>query len=120
MTNIRVFYDGGCPLCQKEISIYQRADQARRIDWCNVNDPGHSDLPLPRDTLLARFHVQRADGQLVSGARGFIEVWQQLPGWRWLAKFAVIPGVPGIMEGMYRAFLKIRPGLQRWVRKVSG
>ena len=85
MPNIRVFYDGGCPLCQKEISIYQRAD-----------------------------------GQLVSGARGFIEVWQQLPGWKWLAKFAVIPGVPGIMEGMYRAFLKIRPGLQRWVRKVSG
>ena len=117
MANVRVFYDGACPLCQKEISIYQRADQRRAVDWCDVSDPANSNLPLSREALLARFHVQRADGQLVSGARGFIEVWRQLPGWTWAAQLARIPGIPTLMEWSYRGFLRIRPWIQRRFRR---
>lgn len=117
MADIRVFYDGACPLCRKEISVYQRADRTRAIDWCDVSDPINAELPLPRETLLARFHVQRPDGQLISGALGFVEVWRQLPGWRWLALPACIPGVPTIMEWAYVGFLRLRPSLQSLLRR---
>jgi predicted DCC family thiol-disulfide oxidoreductase YuxK len=117
MPNIRVFYDGACPLCRKEISIYQRADVAKRIDWCDVSDPANADLPLSREALLARFHVQREDSRLVSGARGFIEVWRQLPGWSWAAQLARIPGIPSILEWGYRGFLRIRPLIQKRFRR---
>ena len=119
MADVRVFYDGACPLCRKEISVYQRADRTRAIEWCDVSDPINAELPLPRETLLARFHVQRPDGQLISGARGFIEVWRQLPGWRWLALPASIPGVPTVMEWAYLGFLRIRPSIQKWFRRTS-
>ncbi|MFZ9177360.1 MAG: thiol-disulfide oxidoreductase DCC family protein [Burkholderiaceae bacterium] len=114
--SLRVFYDGACPLCRKEISVYQRADRAKALDWCDVSDPRNAELPLSREALLARFHVQRTDGQLVSGARGFIEVWRQLPGWRWLAFAAGIPGMPMAMEWAYRGFLRLRPAMQRLLR----
>ncbi len=117
MSRVRVFYDGACPLCQKEISVYQKADRHRAIDWCDVSDPANVELPLSRQTLLARFHVQRADGQLISGAMGFVEVWRQLPNWKWLTRLTRIPGVPTILEWGYRGFLRIRPLIQKRFRK---
>jgi predicted DCC family thiol-disulfide oxidoreductase YuxK len=117
VADIRVFYDGACPLCRKEISVYQRADRTRAIEWCDVSDPINAELPLPRETLLARFHVQRPDGQLISGALGFVEVWRQLPGWRWLALPASMPGVPTLLEWAYLGFLRLRPSLQRLLRR---
>ncbi|MGA1178704.1 MAG: thiol-disulfide oxidoreductase DCC family protein [Burkholderiaceae bacterium] len=117
MPQLRVFYDGACPLCQKEISVYQRADRAQAIEWCDVSDPRNTALPLPREALLARFHVQQMNGRLISGARGFIQVWRQLPGWRWLALPASMPGVPTLLEWAYLGFLRVRPAMQRLFRR---
>lgn len=115
---IRVFFDGACPLCKREIRIYQNADKAKKIDWVDVSTTEQSSkLPLPVGALLARFHVQTLDGQLISGARGFIEMWRYLPKWRWLAAICSIPGVPTILELSYRGFLIVRPIIQRLLKK---
>jgi predicted DCC family thiol-disulfide oxidoreductase YuxK len=119
MTQLRVFYDGACPLCRQEISVYQRADRAQAIEWCDVSDPRNTGLPLSREALLARFHVQQMDGQLISGARGFIQVWRYLPGWRWLALLASLPGLPALLELAYRAFLRVRPLIQARFRRPA-
>ena len=120
MTRLRVFFDGGCPSCSKEIALYQRADRQQAIDWQDVAQAsGSFSLPLPRETLLKRFHVQRTDGEMVSGARAFIEVWAALPGWRWLARLCRIPGLPGLLEVSYRIFLLLRPTLQKFQRGKS-
>lgn len=114
---LRVFYDGACPLCKKEIGIYMRADKAGAIEWLDVSAQQQLNmLPLPHKTLLARFHVQRPNGELMSGARGFIEMWRWLPGWRLLSKACSLPGLPSILEVSYRAFLKVRPSVQRMFR----
>jgi predicted DCC family thiol-disulfide oxidoreductase YuxK len=120
MTRLRVFFDGACPACSKEIALYQRADRRQAIDWQDVaRAPAGFDLPLPRETLLKRFHVQRPDGEMVSGARAFIEVWAALPGWRWLARLCRAPGIPSLLEVSYRIFLKLRPTLQKFQRRKS-
>jgi predicted DCC family thiol-disulfide oxidoreductase YuxK len=120
MTRLRVFFDGGCPACSKEIALYQRADRQQAIDWQDVAQAsGSFSLPLPRETLLKRFHVQRPDGEMVSGARAFIEVWAALPGWRWLARLCRVPGMPSLLEVSYRIFLKLRPTLQKFQRRKS-
>ena len=110
--DLTVYYDGACPLCQMEISHYKAQEGAEKIDFVDA-----SSHPLPedldRDTAMARFHVRRADGTLVSGAAGFAEVWKGLPKWRWASRLAALPGVLWLMEGMYRAFLPVRPYLSR-------
>ena len=117
MTKLRVFYDGACPMCQKEIAVYRRADTAGAIDWLDVSmDTSGEVLPLPRELLLARFHVQTPIGELISGARGFIALWREVPGWRGLARVCSLPGVPFILELGYKLFLRIRPRIQRWIK----
>jgi len=113
---ITVLYDGACPLCRREIGVYRGLRARAPVCFIDVADPAAA-LPdgAPREALLARFHVRQADGHLVSGARAFVALWAALPGWRWLAALARLPGVLPLMELAYRGFLRIRPGLQRRV-----
>lgn len=117
MTKLRVFYDGACPICRKEIAAYRRADTAGAIDWLDIwaCASGES-LPLKRELLLARFHVQTPSGELISGARGFIALWWEVPGWRGLARVCSLPGAPFILELGYKLFLRIRPRVQHSIK----
>ncbi len=115
-----VYYDGACPLCTLEIDHYRTREGAERLEFVDVSnesaDPGPD---LPREAALKRFHVRRADGTLAHGAAGFVEVWETLPGWRWLARIARLPGVLTVLELGYRAFLPLRPHLARAVGRLN-
>ena len=108
-----VYYDGGCPLCQAEIGLYRKQDGAEDIEFVDITSTSDLGEDLAPDDAAARFHVRKADGSLVSGAEGFVEVWLRMRGWRWLAAMSKIPGMLWLMEGAYRAFLPIRPFLAR-------
>ncbi len=116
--NVTVYFDGSCPLCTKEIGLYQKADGAERITFCDVSRAGAS-LPeglTPADAM-ARFHVRGADGRLESGAAGFALLWSSLPRWRWLGRIVSLPPVRAVAEVSYRGFLKVRPAIQRWFKR---
>ena len=68
---------------------------------------------------MARFHVRREDGQLLSGAAAFVALWLAMPGWRWLGRVARLPGVTPLLELAYRGFLRVRPSIQRWVLRLE-
>ncbi|HEX4843642.1 MAG TPA: demethoxyubiquinone hydroxylase family protein [Limnobacter sp.] len=110
---LTVFYDGSCPLCRREIALYQGLKSDQAIAWMDVSAE-QTELPAncQRDTLMQRFHIQSPDGELQSGALAFATLWQALPGWRWLGRLAKLPGVLGWMEWLYLGFLKIRPRMQ--------
>lgn len=113
-----VYFDGACPLCRREIAIYQRADGASGINWVDVaaNQGGAIAQDLSHADALARFHVRQPNGELLSGAAAFAAMWLALPRWRWLGRLVSLPGVRHIAEGSYRAFLLIRPAIQRRFR----
>ncbi|UXH77403.1 thiol-disulfide oxidoreductase DCC family protein [Roseateles amylovorans] len=115
---LTVLYDGACPLCRREIALYQGLPSSTPLCFADVSDDGQ---PLPpgttREALMARFHLRLADGRLVSGAEAFVALWATLPGWRWLARAARLPGVLWLMERAYRGFLRLRPRLQGWVSR---
>lgn len=117
---LNVLYDGGCPLCRREIALYRGLKANTPVCYVDVHA---TDSPLPanltRHELLARFHVQDQRGALHSGARAFLLLWSALPGWRWLAQLGRLPGAPLIMEGVYRVFLRLRPFIQRWARRLD-
>lgn len=104
-----VYYDGACPLCQREINLYQSMGGADDIRWHDVSStaPGADDLSTSQ--AMSRFHVRRADGTLISGARGFFEVMKTIPKLRWLGNVLSIPPIPWIAEIGYRGFLLVRP-----------
>lgn len=117
---LTVYYDGACPLCRAEIGHYRGQDGADALCFRDVS-ASTGDLPegVSREQALARFHVRRADGGVVSGALAFIEIWKLLPRWRWAARIAGLPGVALLMEGAYRLFLPIRPCLSKAFGKLT-
>jgi hypothetical protein len=120
---LTVLYDGACPLCRREISVYRGLrplNPDTQVCFADVSEVGS---PLPagttRDDLLARFHVQSPDGRLLSGAQAFLALWSALPGWRWLARLGRLPAMAWTMEQVYCLFLRYRPQLQRLARRFD-
>lgn len=105
-----LYYDGGCPVCTREIGFYQRRRGAERITWINLAQCEDAALgsDLSREAAYARLHARRPDGQLVSGAQAFAALWQALPAFRLAGRVAALPGVAHGLEWGYRGFLKVR------------
>lgn len=120
---LTVLYDGACPLCRREIGLYRGLPSNAPVCFADVSDTALA-LPMgasgvPREQLLARFHVLGPRGELLSGAPAFLALWAVLPGWRWLARVGRLPGAAWSMEQAYRLFLRWRPALQRWVSRLD-
>ncbi len=115
---LTVFYDGGCPLCLKEVSFYRRRRGADAIAWVDVSEGTGGDITpgLSRCDALARFHVQEADGRLQNGAAAFIALWTALPSFSLAGRLASWAPVTWVLEQAYTQFLKVRPAIQRQVR----
>lgn len=109
-TRLTVYYDGGCPLCSREIGFYQRQPGAENINWVNLVSAAPESLgdDLDYDAAMARFHVRRPDGRLASGALGFALMWQHLPRLRLPGRIAALPGIVQVLELGYRLVLRMR------------
>ncbi len=118
MTEVIVWFDGGCPLCRREIAVMRRLDKAGAIQFLDVAGPDEGSCPLDRAELLARFHAME-DGRIVSGAAAFAAMWRAIPALRPLGLLARNPFVLRVLEVSYRAFLRVRPRLQRWVGRLE-
>ncbi|MEQ8406548.1 MAG: DUF393 domain-containing protein [Oceanicaulis sp.] len=114
----QVYFDGACPLCRAEIGLYQR--QGAEAEFIDISRGEGAPEEVGCDAALKRFHVRRSDARLLSGAAAFAELWKATPGWRWLGRIGAVPPFVWIGEGLYRAFLVIRPAIQNVARKRAG
>lgn len=117
MSDVLVWFDGACPLCQREIALMRRLDKRGAIEFVDVAD-GDASCPIDRAALLARFHA-REDGQIVSGAAAFAAMWRAIPLLRPLGLAARNRLVLAGLERLYLAFLRVRPRLQRVARRLA-
>lgn len=112
-----VMYDGACPLCRHEVGLYRSLKASEPVAWLDVSQTASQISPVEQAQYMARFHVRKSDGELLSGASAFVALWLVMPGWRWLGKLGRLPGVTPLLELAYKAFLRLRPSLQRWMRR---
>jgi len=116
-----VYYDGGCPLCRKEIATYQEVKGAEKLTWMDAAscDPAMLGDNLDSTDALARMHVRDEQGRLISGAAAFAAIWSRLPKTRWLGKVMSTRAALWILEPAYVLFLKIRPLWRRPAKQTS-
>lgn len=120
MNQVTIFFDGACPLCVREIGLLRRWDKRKRIRFQDVSPPDAAEYcPIPQEVLLARFHVQKANGELLDGAEAFTEAYSQIPWLVWLRPIGRFAPSRAVLNFTYRQFLKIRPHLQRLARKLE-
>lgn len=111
---VTVWYDGACPLCQREIAVMRRLDKRGNIVFLDISEGADPSCPVDRADLLARFHA-REDGKVLDGAAAFAAMWRAIPKLRPLGLAARNRFVLAVLERLYRAFLRVRPALQRLV-----
>ncbi|MEA3639263.1 MAG: DUF393 domain-containing protein [Lamprobacter sp.] len=109
-TRLTTFYDGGCPLCSREIAHYRKIDQEERIHWVDITQEADrlASAGLDLSSAMRRLHAQEADGRLLSGVDAFVAIWQRLPGWHLLAGLVTGLRLTGPLEWGYRRFAERR------------
>lgn len=104
-----VLYDGGCPLCQREIAHYRRLDRQGSIRWLDLTDPAIT-LPgdVDREAAMKRMHVRDVNGHWHTGAWAFAELWSHLPFYHLPARLVRGTGTLPLMDRVYTGFARWR------------
>lgn len=112
MSDVKVWYDGACSLCLREIAVMRRLDRRGAIRFIDIAQGSDPSCPIDRAQLLARFHAEE-DGVIHDGAAAFAAMWRAIPVLRPLGLAARNPRVLRLLEALYIRFLRWRPRLQR-------
>ena len=109
-SRVSMLYDGGCPLCSKEVAHYQRIDRDRKVNWIDIDDDTTmlDILGVDKTTAMKHLHVIDTNGAVVRGAFAFAVVWAQLPRYRHLARLVALPGVLPTLNRLYNLFAERR------------
>lgn len=107
---ITVLYDGGCPLCAREIRHYQSLGGADSVAWVDITKtPGlEQRYGVSFDNAMARFHVRDEQGNWQTGAHGFVTLWKQFKAFRWAAFLLQAFRLVGFADWVYGIFARRR------------
>lgn len=102
---LRVFYDGACPVCSREMAFYKRRDSNRRLECIDIAGPQFAAADYGLDAARADevMHVRTADGRTDTGVYAFVAIWEAL-GMGLPVALTRIPGVLSVMRWGYRLF----------------
>lgn len=127
---LTVFYDGGCPLCLKEIQHYIHLQTneytassllpesplrlRQPLQFANVHGeefvmpPELSSRGIQKLDLLKTIHALDENGSVVTGARVFKQMWERLPYWNAMGLITKVPLVMMVAEKIYTHFASRR------------
>ncbi len=107
--DIRVLYDGDCPLCMREIRFLRARDTRGRIGFEDIAAPGFDPqrYGLDQKTVMARIHGVLPDGRIVEGVEVFRRLYEAV-GLGWLVAPTRWPGLRTAFDAAYRVFARNR------------
>ena len=105
-----VLFDGGCPMCRREIAHYRRLEGSRRLAWVDIAQTPdiEQQVGVSHAAAMAHFHVRDAAGEWHVGAHGFVELWGHLQGYRWLGRAIRSLHLAPLLDHAYRRFARWR------------
>lgn len=111
-----LFFDGGCPLCRREISHYQKIDKEQRVEWIDIHADPEALTPygIEWTDAMQRIHLIDSRQQLQTGAYAFVALWEKLPFYHYLSMICKIPGLVPMMDFGYTHFAR-----WRWKRRSA-
>lgn len=108
---VTMFHDGDCPLCKFEVEAMQKLDVKNAIRWVDITKEqiAIDEAGITYNEAMARIHVRDENQNMLTGVRGFLVVWKNLPYYRRIVPIIQnIPLLLPIMEGVYTFFAKYR------------
>ena len=83
----KVFYDGNCPICNREINLYKKLSISKNTVWYNVHasKKALNKVNKSKEECLKLFHVYDDDNNLYIGVSAFILIWKKTKYFKYLA-----------------------------------
>lgn len=115
---LRIFYDGSCIICAREIEHYLRQDKHARLIGVNIAALGFDSVPhnLPLDELIYQLHAIDARGRIYRGVESFWAIWQAFPAstlYGFLGFVIMQPLINPLARLGYRIFARLRRHLPK-------
>ena len=101
--DLTVLYDGGCPLCLREVSFLRRRDQRGRLAFVDVDAPDYNPEAwggISYRQAMARIHAIRSDGTVLMNVAVFREAYR-LIGLGWLYAPTKWPLIQPLVNRLY-------------------
>ncbi|NBC10322.1 MAG: DUF393 domain-containing protein [Planctomycetes bacterium] len=107
--DIKVLYDGQCPLCRRELAMLRRLDKHERIAAEDIADPAFdaSRYGLTYAQAMGRIHGILPDGTIVRDVEVFRRLYRAV-GLGWLLGWTAWPGLRRVADAGYRWFARHR------------
>ena len=106
---IEVFFDGGCPLCVREIHMLRRWDRQQRIRFTDINaeDFSAEEYGKTYEDLMARIQGRLPDGTWIEGVEVFRRLYSAV-GFGPVVWVTRLPGISQLMNLGYTMFARNR------------
>lgn len=122
---IKLLYDGECPLCVREVNFLRQRDAGRGlvefVDIASDDYTAAANGGIDFETAMGRIHAILPDGTIIQNVEVFRRVYEVL-GMGWIYAITKLPGVGAIADWLYgfwaeqRLALTGRPNLATIVR----
>ena len=115
---LRVFYDGACPVCSREIAHYQRRDRHGKLIAVDISAANFDPQPygIPLRTFQSELHAIDQEGTVYRGVEAFRAIWLAFSDrliYRVMASLITLPLIDPCARLGYRLFARLRPHLPR-------
>lgn len=112
----RVLYNEDCPVCRFEINQYRSYSKKHdlAIQFDDLNSAKREKWNISPDQAAKRLHVFK-DGVLYDGIPAFLVIWDDMPRYKWLAKFIGLPVIRPLSIAVYDWILA--PALYAWHKR---
>ena len=107
--DIEVFFDGGCPLCKREVAMLRRWDRQARIRFTDIDAEGFQPESYGKSLaeLMAQMHARLPDGNWIVGVEVFRRLYSAT-GLGWLVALTRLPILSHSLDAAYWLFAKNR------------
>jgi predicted DCC family thiol-disulfide oxidoreductase YuxK len=112
---IKVYYDGLCHLCSREINHYRTMRGSDRINFIDITSPQFSaeEEGLDPFDVHRNLHSKDGEGRVHKGVETFFLIWSQLEATKAFVPFVSKRPIKAVLEGMYSVFVRVRPYLPK-------
>jgi predicted DCC family thiol-disulfide oxidoreductase YuxK len=123
---IKLLYDGECPLCLREVNFLQKRDDGRGlvafVDIADDNYTPQEHGGVDFETAMGRIHAVLPDGTVIKNVEVFRRVYETL-GMGWVYAITKLPVIGSVADWLYgiwanwRLALTGRPKLKAIVQQ---
>ena len=119
---VKLLYDGQCPICRREIEWLKRRDRGDRLVTEDISAPTFraEDYGLSQEAVMGVIHGILPDGRIVRRVEALCEAYRAV-GLGWLVTPLSWPIVGWLADRAYGVFARNRMALGRlWGRDCQG